>query len=290
MKKKQVKDIRVAIKYDGDIVVDEYNYFSLYILYKYYLRFKDIRLTYKDIDLYEYAKSHKYGKGNPDVKENWETLVDKQNAKFSKLNVIINCGNSLILFLLYASTTNFIHHENINIENSKYILENYMKDIDNDGIKDLLIDEIGNGDYMYPSEDIFYNVTNPFYHLSDYNKIASYSSISRAASELNVYKFEIDNEIYTCSGKLSYATYDLNGDTYMINLPFGFDSKEHGEEMICYFLDKSDIKDYSNVDYIGTIDVNDFSEFPRIYKSKKDDSIKIKEPNKALNRIIKSIH
>ena len=290
MKKKQVKDIREAIKYDGDIVVDEYNYFSLCILYNNYLRFKDTRLTYKDIDLYEYAKSHKHGKGNPDVKENWETLVDKQNAKFSKLSAIINVNNSLILFIFYASTINLIHHESINIENSKYILENYMKDIDNDGIKDLLIDEIGTGDYMYPSEDIFYNVTNPFYHLSDYNKIANNSSISRAASELNVNIFEIDNEIYTCSGKLSYAKYDLNGETYIINLPFGFDSKEHGEEMICYFLDKADIKDYSNVDYIGTIDVNDFSEFPRIYKSKKDDSIKIKEPNKTLNRILKSIN
>ena len=41
MKKQTIKDIREVLKYDGPIIVDEYNYFDLIVLYNYYLRYKD---------------------------------------------------------------------------------------------------------------------------------------------------------------------------------------------------------------------------------------------------------
>ena len=163
------------------------------------------------------------------------------------------------------------------------------EDTNGNGIREIDLDRIGEYDeYVEPTSDFLYSVTNPFYYFSDKNKIASAYSLHEAAKELNLQAIEYNGDIYTHTGKLSYATYEHDGNRYMIGLPYGFDSKEHGYEMVNYFLEKSsDINSFSDVDFIGTIDVKKYDELPTIYKSKTDNTITTKPANKVLNKFKK---
>ena len=270
MKKIKSKDIREVIEYDGDIVVNEYNYFNLAVLYNNYLKYKDIKLTYNNIDLKEYAKSHKLEKGNPEKKETWEPIVDKEITKINKMIKKAYLFSCFLVFEVVSSYTNYSHHEDINIENSKYILSHFLKDIDGDGIREILIDQVGEYEhYIEPTDSFLYSVTNPLYYLSNKNRISSAYSMKKAAEQQGVKAIEYDNEIYTISGYMSYVTYDADGTTFPLNVPYSLDSKEQAEELIAYFLDNAAILDYSNIDYIETIEVKSFDEFPKLYKSKK---------------------
>ena len=290
MKKIQSKDIREVLKYNGDIVVDEYNYLTLVLLYNDYLKYKDIKLTYNDIDLKEYAKSHKHGIGNPEREEKWEELADKEIKKIHKMLMKAHLISCLIFAEAAAGIINYSNHDYINIENSKYIIENYSKDTNGDGIKELHSSDFGEYDgYIEPTSDFLYAITNPLYYISDKNKISNADSMKDALKELNIKVIDFDNEFYTPTGKLSYVTYELDDGKYLLNLPYMFDSKEHAEEVIASFLDKRSIEGYSNIDYIGTIDVKDYDELPTIYQSKKDNSITTKESNKVLYKIKKFI-
>ena len=290
MKNYKKLDLRKVINFDSDIFVDEYNYDILYKLYSLYYKHKDTILTYKGIDLKEYAKSHKTRKGGSE-EEPWEVLVNKEIKRVEKMVGKTRLIAWIIVLEGMAGIFNHYTHNDINIDNSKYILENCFSDTNGDGIKEIHLDEASSyNNYKQPTSDGLYAITNPIYYLSEYNKISNGYSIHEATKELNIDVIEFNNEYYTYTGKLSFITCNINGSKYLFNLPYEFESKEKAREVTEYFLNIDPKVDYyDNIDYIGTINVNTFEDLPSFYQSKKDGSIKTKEQNKILKYINKKI-
>ena len=140
MKKVKKVDVRKVLPIGKELVIDRVNAKDLRDVYYIYLKDKNIKLTYEDKDLIKVIDEleNKIYESVP----RWEEKARKIIKKDRREQLAGYTISSLIILGLFNSYINLFVHEVVNAENSKYILENYANDVDNDGIKEIYTDSL----------------------------------------------------------------------------------------------------------------------------------------------------
>ncbi len=284
MKKVKKVDVRKVLPIGKELVIDRVNAKDLRNVYYIYLKDKNIKLTYEDKDLIKVIDEleNKIYESVP----RWEEKAKKIIKKDRREQLAGYTISSLIILGLFNSYINLFVHEVVNAENSKYILENYANDVDNDGIKEIYTDSLESyNDYYEPTILDYYKYTNPFYYIAKDDKISDNVSMRQAMYEENIEVIKIDDEIYSTTGYVSFFTFERDNSKYLMTMPYQFESKEEALEIIAYKLDQYEAE-YSNLDYIATVNVKNVDEIPSVYKNKEDGSVTTKKANKILTKVI----
>ena len=283
MKKPRNLDVRKVLPIGKELKLERSNIGVMRDVYNIYLEEKNTKLTYDDRDLKEVIDELEDQIYNNLPK--WEEKAKRIIKKDRKEYILGTTVTSLILLELISSLLNYTIHEVINVNNAEYVLENYAKDIDNDGIKEINTDSLESFDnYIEPTESKVYKYTNPIYQLTTQNRILDNSSLSQAMENENIEVIKVDDEVYSTTGYVSFFTFKKDGYKHLISLPYNFESEEEALEIMGYEIARID-STITDLDYISTLNVKTLDELPTVYKNKTDGTISTKKPNKILTKI-----
>ena len=285
MKKTKQVDIRKILPVGKELKVDRVNVNMLRDVYHIILKEKNIELTYNDknlLDVIDELEDKIY-----DSLPKWEDKARKIIKKDRKEQLLGTTLSSLIVIGLFGSFTNLCFHEAINVENSEYILENFAEDVDKDGIKEIYTDSLKSfNDYVEPTSFSFYKYTNPLYYISKKDRISDNVSMKQAMENENIEVIKVDDELYSTTGYVSFFTFEKDNSRYLMTTPFHFETKEEALEITEYKLNQFEAE-YSDLDYIATVNVKSIDEIPIIYKDKEDGTVTTKKGNKLLTKVFR---
>ena len=285
MKKYKKINLEEVIDIPNGIEIHEYNRKALEDLYNYYLTEKNCKIYYKNQDFLKYIDKNCIKIEPFDIDKHMKKMNRKINFEALKKG-LLKSAIFLSLYACHVAGKDYVIHEKANITNSAVLLDNLSSDSNQDNITEIDTKILNNIDeYAKPNEDRYYNNTNPAYNLLDKTRVVDNVSMIAAMKYLNKNIVDIDNTIYSSTGKMSELTYlDENNYVKVYRTEKAYDDPK---ELISYVSTQFKRGEIHDIEYIGTYDVKTIEEIPTIYKYKEDGKIELKDSNKVLGKVAK---
>ena len=277
-------DVNKVVNYPYEIQIGEYNAKEYEFIYNAYLK-RGYKLTYKNQDLLKYIKNlpKQYKTININGKD---ILISKKNYYAGYKRGIFAAALFFMLYILHVAGKDYKIHEEANAKNAYALIDELSIDTNNDDIPEIYTEVINYVDeYFKPSDDIYYNNSNPIYNSLEKTRVLDNVGYIIAMDHLNIGLIEIDGELYSKTGKVSEYSYtDTNNKTYIFKTHIL--DPETAQIEFTQKLNKlfGKVSNY-NIKYVTTYDAKTLEEIPTIYKYKEDGHIEKKDSNRVLGKI-----
>lgn len=248
-------------------------------LYYDYLNNHNIELQYCNKNLLKHIKEERKSLFNyPDHEEFMGDLGKKLNASFIK-KYLLSASLVIGLYCVHVTGKDAIIHEQSNIINTYYILDYLASDLNLDGILEFNTSILKyTYEYSKPTDNPYYNKSNIFYSLGNELRIADNISFIIAMEQLGFDIIDIDDVLYSKTGKITKISYEENGLNFVKYTSRVFtDDEELMEYLNSVSINKPYNRIFSNI-LTETFDSNSLEDIPSIAKNKETGNITINNP------------